>query len=305
MKQYFFAFLTFAVYSCDNKKSYKYIEVAQEESILGGTDVKEKEAKTIRAADDSSAYLEAYQKFCISTKINMDMQAALGKTYSVPKSFKLYNDKEVEISNSVFFSEKDKREKEIEERIFSIKNSIQESVDNVKKEKIESFKQTTSDDSTKIKELVKDFRQKKDEYSNDNKIWYQPKSAPIYTNANGIYCYFCTENGVPSNLRFRLQYYADDWLFFKSVRFSIDGKAYEYFPLKTETDSGNGGYIWEWFDELLSNNDKDLIYALSNAKNAKMKLDGRQYYKEKGISQGQLNSIKKTLDLYKAMGGQY
>ena len=171
--------------------------------------------------------------------------------------------------------------------------------------KTESFKQTASVDSAKIKELVKGFRQKKDEYSNDNKIWYQPKSSPIYANANGIYCYFCTENGVPSNLRFRLQYYADDWLFFKSVRFSIDGKAYEYTPMKTETDSGDGDYIWEWFDESLSDTDKDLIYALSNAKNAKMKLDGRQYYKEKGISQEQINSIKKTLDLYQAMGGQY
>lgn len=307
MRLHFFALLllTVALYSCDNKKTYKYVEVVQEESILGGTDTKEKEAKSIKAADDSSAYLEAYQNFCISTKVNKDMQASLGKTYSVPKSFKLYNDKGVEISNSVFFADKDKREKEIEERIFSMKNTIQDAVDNSKKEKAETFKQTASVDSSQMRELLKSFRQKKDEYSNDNKIWYQPKSAPIYANANGIYCYFCTENGVPSNLRFRLQYYADDWLFFKSVRFSIDGKAYEYAPMKTETDNGDGGYIWEWFDESLGDTDKDLIYALSNAKSAKMKLDGRQYYKEKGISQEQINSIKKTLDLYKAMGGQY
>ena len=272
---------------------------------MGGTDTKEKEAKPIKAADDSSAYLQAYQNFCISQKVNKDMQTSIGKTYSVPKSFKLYNDKGVEISNSVFFADKDKREKEIEENIFSMKNTIQESVDNNKKEKAESFKQTATVDSSKTKDLLKSFRQKKDEFSNDNKIWYQPKSSPIYANANGIYCYFCTENGVPSNLRFRLQYYADDWLFFKSVRFSIDGKAYEFAPMKTETDSGDGGYIWEWFDESLSDTDKDLIYALANAKSAKMKLDGRQYYKEKGITQEQINSIKKTLDLYKAMGGQY
>ncbi len=307
MKRYIFALLllAFTLYSCDNKKAYKYVEVVQEESILGGINTKEKEAKKIKAADDSSAYLQAYQDFCISLKVSKDMQTSLGKTYSIPSSFKLYNDKGVEISNSVFFVEKDKRKKEIQERIFSMKNSIQESLDNVKKDKTESFKLRTSIDSAKVKELIKGFRQKKDEYSNDNKIWYQPTSSPIYANANGIYCYFSTANGVPASLRFRLQYYADDWLFFKTVRFSIDGKAYEYTPLKTETDNGDGGYIWEWFDESLSDADKDLIYALSNAKAAKMKLDGRQYYKEKAISHEQLNSIKKTLDLYKAMGGQY
>jgi hypothetical protein len=305
MRRHFFALLllTLVLYSCD--KTYKYVEVVQEESILGGSDTKETEPTSIQAADDSSAYLEAYQNFCISIKVSKDMETSIGRTSSIPKSFKLYNDKGLEISNSVFFSDKDKRKKEIEERIFSMKNSIQESVDNNKKEKAESFKKTASVDSLKTKELLKSFRQKKDEYSNDNKIWYQPKSSPDYANANGIYCYFCTENGVPSNLRFRLQYYADDWLFIKSIHFSIDDKAYEYVPIKTETDNGDGGYIWEWFDESLSDSDKDLIYALANAKSAKMKLDGRQYYKEKAITKEQVNSIKKTLDLYKAMGGQY
>ena len=45
---------------------------------------------------------------------------------------------------------------------------------------------------------------------------------------------------MPSNLRFRIQYYADDWLFNK-VQFSIDGKAYEYIPSDTERDCGYGG----------------------------------------------------------------
>jgi hypothetical protein len=305
MRRHFFALLllTIALYSCDNNKSYKYVEVVQEESILGGTDTKEKEAKPIKAADDSSAYLEAYQYFCISTKVNKDMQTSFGKTYSVPKSFKLYNDKGVEISNSVFFADKDKREKEIEDRIFSMKNNIQESVDNAKKEKTESFKQTATVDSSKIKDLLKYFRQKKDEFSNEGKVWYKPKSSPIYTNANGIYCYFQTENGMPSNLRFRLQYYADDWLFFNKVQFSIDGKAYEYIPLNTETD--NGGGIWEWFDESVSSTDKELINALANAKSAKMKLIGRQYYDTKNISQEQINSFKRTIELYESMGGQW
>lgn len=290
--------------SCENKKSYKYVEVVNEESLFGGTDRKEKEAEVIKASNDSSAYLDAFQKFCISVKVNKDMETSMGKTYSTPKDFKLYDDKGNDIS-SISFPNKDIREKEIQERIFALKNSIQESVDKNKKEAQESFSKTASIDSVKVKQLEKSFRIKADEFSNDNKKWYKPKSAPVYTNANGIYCYFQTENGMPSNLRFRLQYYSDDWLFFSRVQFSIDGKAYEYIPMDTETDSGNGGYIWEWFDESVSESDKELIIALSNAKSAKMKLIGRQYYDTKTINQSQINGIKQTIELYRAMGGQF
>lgn len=291
--------------SCDSKKSYKYVEVVNEEGLLGGTTTKEKDPKTIKAATDSAAYLEAYQSFCISLKVNRDMKQSLGTVYSTPKDFKLYNDKGTDITNSIFFADKDKREKEIEDRIFSMGNTIQESVDRNKKEKVESFKQTASVDSSKIKDLEKYFRKRKDEFSNNNKTWYEPKNAPQYTNRNGIYCYFQTEDGMPSNLRFRLQYYADEWLFFKKVQFSIDGKAYDYIPLNTETDSGNGGYIWEWFDEAISESDKELINALANAKSAKMKLIGRQYFDVKTISQDQINSFKRTLEMYQALGGQW
>ena len=93
-------------------------------------------------------------------------------------------------------------------------------------------------------------------------------------------------------------------MFFDKIQFSIDGKAYEYIPLSTETDSGDGGYIWEWFDENVSTvNDKELLKALANAKSAKMKFIGRQYHDIKNISKEQLNGIKRTIDYYKALGG--
>jgi hypothetical protein len=288
--------------SCD--KSYKYVEKVSEESILGGTDIKEKDEETIKAKDDSTAYLEAFKKFCISVKVNKDMAQSMGKTYSTPLSFKLLNDKGIDITNTTLFANRTQREKEIEEQIFSMKNSIQDAVDNNKKEKTEEFKQTAKIDSAKIKELKQFFRVRKDEFSTTGKTWYEPKSAPSYTNRNGLYCYFQTENDMPSNFRFRMQYYSDDWLFFSKVQFSIDGKAYEYVPTDTETDSGDGGHIWEWFDESVSENDKELINALANAKSAKMKLIGRQYFDVRNISQDQIKGIKRTLELYQAMGGK-
>lgn len=292
--------MTFLI-SCD--KSYRYVEKVSEESILGGTDIKEKNEETIKAKDDSTAYLEAFKKFCISIKVNKDMAQSMGKTYSTPLSFNLFNDKGEDITNTTLFANRTQREKEIEQQIFSMKNSIQDAVENNKKEKSEEFKKTTKVDSVKIKELKQFFRVRKDEFSPTGKTWYEPKSAPSYTNRNGLYCYFQTEKNIPSNLRFRMQYYSDDWLFFSQVQFSIDGKAYEYTPINTETDNGDG-HIWEWFDESVTESDKKLINALANAKSAKMKIIGRQYFEVKNISQTQIKGIKRTLELYKAMGGK-
>ena len=88
-------------------------------------------------------------------------------------------------------------------------------------------------------------------------------------------------------------------------QFSIDDKAYEFVPMDTETDSGNGGRIWEWFDESMGKSNTELLQALANAKSAKMKLIGRQYYDTRTITQTEIKDIKRTLDLYKAMGGEY
>ena len=158
-------------------------------------------------------------------------------------------------------------------------------------------------DSAKMKELLPYFDVKKDVFDPSGKVWYEPKSAPKYTNQNGIYLYFATQGGKIRPLRFRIQYYAEDWLFFKKVQFSIDGNAYEYVPSRTETDSGDGGMIWEWFDEALNGGDKELIYALTEAKSAKMKFVGQQYYDIKTITQKQVTNMKRTLELYRAMGG--
>ena len=52
-----------------------------------------------------------------------------------------------------------------------------------------------------------------------------------------------------------------------------------------------------------SNNDIELIKALSNAKTAKIKFIGRQYHDIKTISQKQIKGIKDAVNLYLAMGG--
>lgn len=285
--------MSLTLFSC--KKNYKYVEKVEKEGIFGGTEREEKEEE-FKAENDTAAYLEAFKKFLISQKVEMEMKKSIGKSSYSPLSFSVYDDKGNDISY-INFNNKEKREKEITKSILSLGTTSSESNISQTKSKI---------DSAKIKELKSFFREKKDEFSPDGQTWVKPKSSPAYTNQNGIYCYFQTENNIPNNFRFRVQYYSDEWLFFQKIQFSIDGKAYEYIPLNTENDSGNGGYIWEWFDEgVSSSEDKKLLNALANAKSAKMKFIGRQYYDVKNISKEQINSIKRTIEYYKALGGTF
>ncbi len=192
-------------------------------------------------------------------------------------------------------------ELELKLKYASIPNGLKEYMDKRKEEEREERRKQI--DSVKIKKLRRYFRVKKDEFSNADVCWYTPIGAPEYINRNGIYCYFQTKYGVAENLRLRIQYCADNWLFFKKIQFAIDGIAYEYVPEKVEYDN-DGGEIWEWSDENVLIQ-RSIVNALANGKNAKMKFVGRQYDKIIRINKRQLIDIKRTIDLYEAMGGKY
>lgn len=152
-----------------------------------------------------------------------------------------------------------------------------------------------------IKDLSRYFTFKKDEFSQNDRVWVEPKDAPKYLNRNGIHCYFQANNDKASNLRLRIQYTADDWLFIRYYIFSIDGMVFEYRPDKIETD--HKSTIWEWADNQVTSFDQSLITALMMAKSAKIRFVGRQYHKDRNITSQQLLSIKRTVQLYRAMGG--
>ncbi len=157
----------------------------------------------------------------------------------------------------------------------------------------------TTVDSVKIKELKPFFNHKSDEFSENKTTWITPKASAPYRNQNGTYFYF-SEN----NLRFVFQYHADSWLFINKCQFLIDGKAFEYIPVNLKRDNDESG-ITEWFDDNVDVLNKDLITALANAKTAKVKLVGDNYVDVKNITKNQLQSFKKTLEYYKALGYNY
>jgi hypothetical protein len=243
---------------------------------------------------DSAAYY--YGKMRYEIGVAFEKELKLGKEYY---DFEVLNEQREDIKyklNSESIAEMDKR------AIEAAKNSGKDLKSNLNKPK---ENQKVIDETPQIKELKKKFRIKKDEFDDNNIVWYKPISSPNFVNRNGFFCYFGTENGRPIALRIVHQYYADDWLFIREYKFSIDGNAYSYSPLDIKTDNGDGGMIWEWSDEVVDSDIKEMLNALINSKSAKIRLEGRQYYDTKSITSSQIKSIKETIELYKLMGGDY
>ncbi len=287
--------------SCDSKvkkEKYYYVETVEDYSGFL-SDFFQKDTVLIEAVSDSAAYIEGFEIFEKAKKISKDMLVYFPDKKERPESFSVLNKNGIDVVAESYLYDVDSIKSEIIKKYESMPNALKKHFDEKEKENIERKKSNI--DSVKVKKLKKYFVINKDEFSLDHVSWYIPKSAPKYVDRNGIYCYFHSKSGVAENLRLRVQYTADDWLFFNKIMFSIDGKAYEYKPKNIERDHGKGG-VWEWTDEHVFLQ-RDIIRALANAKQAKMKFVGDQYHDVKIISKKQLKDIKRTLELFEAMGG--
>jgi hypothetical protein len=282
--------------SCDSltKKNYTLLLHSKQKGILGiGMEYKT-DSTVSEYESDSAAYY--YGKMRYEIGVAFEKELKLGKEYY---DFEVLNEQREDIKyklSAESIAEMDKR------AIEAAKNSGKDLKSNLNKPK---ENQKVIDETPQIKELKKKFRIKKDEFDDSNIVWYKPISSPNFVNRNGFFCYFGTENGRPIALRIVHQYYADDWLFIRKYKFSIDGNAYSYSPIDVKTDNGDGGMIWEWSDEVVDSDIKEMLNALINSKSAKIRLEGRQYYDTKSITSSQIKSIKETIELYKLMGGDY
>lgn len=275
---------TFMV-SCGSKmKNYTYTSRGIDR--LGKEETK---TEVITALSDSLAFIEAYERHFITEQVFYDMQVLLKDTASYRDLGFTLTDETGKDILSVPFAGRD-----------SIVSSLYNEIVAPVKAKYESMLADVADARIKAEKLKPYFSFRKDEFG--GQVWVEPKDAPQYVDVNGIYCYFMLVDGKPSNLRFKIQYRADDWLFIQSYKFLIDGNTYDYVPGKVERD--NDSYIWEWSDTQVSVLSESLLKSLSVAKTAKIRFVGRQYHKDKDITAKQIASIKRTLDYYYTLGGK-
>lgn len=184
-------------------------------------------------------------------------------------------------------------------------NDLAKDFDSLSQDSLESPTKIIAKSKINIDSVVKvfrpDFTFKKDEFNNT--MWVEPKNRPKYVDVNSVFAYFELNNDVPKNFRFCVQYTADEWLFIQQIIFNVDGHNFTYTPHKMERD--NKDYIWEWCDDAMSLTDEEMIKGLGYGKSVKMKLEGRQYYKVRSLTQSEIHYLKKTYDFYKALGGTF
>lgn len=299
MKKTLITFISL-LFLCACNSRYEYVEIAEKTDLFGGKERVEKKKEVINSKNDTLAYMEAYKIYCRSCKVYDDMSAEIDFPIDRPVEFHLYNNKGVDISSFISFVTKDEFQVSCREQIYSLPNSIKKAKENNEVKKKEEFIANANIDSVKIRELIPLFHIETDEFDPKKPTWYQPK----FKKYNNVYCYFQTVNDIPRNLRITMTYYAEDWLFIRKVQFLIDGTAYEMIPREVKRDNESGD-IWEWIDDPVSNRNIAIVKALYNCSEARVKYKGEDYDDIYTIHQEEIDAVKRTIDLYTAMGGKF
>lgn len=137
-----------------------------------------------------------------------------------------------------------------------------------------------------------------------NYVWYHDPTSPRYLNARGFFVYFgSTPKGRGDNLRWKVQYYADDWLFVEGFTVWVDGHTFEYPNLRFERDNGSGS-IWEWHEQAVRPQDLVMLLAVAQSKEAIVRFEGRQYRKDVTITAAQKKALDNVLLAYEAANGR-
>ncbi len=134
--------------------------------------------------------------------------------------------------------------------------------------------------------------------------WYYDKGTPKYNNYNSFHLYLGKEKTEKPWLRVKIQYTSDDWLFIKSYVIKTDSNSYTISTSYGEVEKDNGsGDIWEWYDVPMDNRLFKIVKDVINSKTVKLRHNGKQYYKDRTISEKEKQGLQNILDAYEALGG--
>ncbi len=136
---------------------------------------------------------------------------------------------------------------------------------------------------------------------------YTPKGISMANDANEVFfCFDSDGSRATSRLRLRVQYFADDPLYYSDIQFTIDGFNYSFHPSKPSRGKMGARMYWEQSEDVLNSQHKDLVYALSHCHWARMSLKGADGMNHvKMLTAAQLEAFTNTLELYRAMGGNF
>ena len=264
----------FVLVSCEQNKEYECHLIYENEL--------KNETRSVSALNDSLAYIDGAWWFMTGLEEYSKHQ----DIFSQPISF--------------YVTRKGKQDT-IRTYATSYDNKIKEIVEEIEKQRLLEQKRWAENQET-IKNLRKYFDYEIDEFT--KKTFVEPKARPKYINVNGCYCYFQLENDVKAyNLRMKLQYEGNNWIFFSHVQWNVDGWTYEYTPSEIKRD--HDSRVWEWFDDSSKNDALALlIVKIANCKSASYRLMGNTRTQTFKLTSAQIEAIKRTYDLYLAYNGE-
>ena len=134
--------------------------------------------------------------------------------------------------------------------------------------------------------------------------WYMPSVFPKYADTRSYVLPYVGQQGTNTWLRLRLNYTADDWIFFKQVIFSIDGinyyKSYDYNGVERDNDTE----VWEYVDFMPTTEDIDMLKKIAISKETIVRFQGDQYYYDLTVKNSDKEAIGDVLTVYDALRNQ-
>jgi hypothetical protein len=182
--------------------------------------------------------------------------------------------------------------------LVSVENEFKEqklAEEKAKLEKVKAEKERLANATKKLRTNYDDIK---------GYTWYYDKGTPQYANYNSFHLYMGKEKSGKPWLRFRIQYAADDWLFIESYLIKTNNESYTISTSygEVETDNGSGG-IWEWYDVVMDNRLYNIVKDVINSKTVKLRCNGKQYYKDRTLTETEKQGLQNILDAYEALGG--
>lgn len=280
MKNVFHFTLLVCFFVCACNKEYKYVPYDKNAELLIPI--------TFDAASDSAAYNHALMLYTFS----IGDAFCSSNNVDYPHGFFL-----MDSENKVVPIDSKKKEKWTNERLIMAFGDEAPKVD-----------------YEKNMQLVQYFDLVTDKFDKDGITWYFPKSKlscqrSLNNYPLSVYLYFGETNKKLTPLRIFFSYKAysvSSWLFIQKMIFKVNGTIIEYTPDKVKTDKSTYSTIMtEEIDELVTNPTRKLINELLTANTVEVKLIGRNDYVVKTLCEKDIINIRRTVELYKAMGGFY
>jgi len=141
--------------------------------------------------------------------------------------------------------------------------------------------------------------------------WYTDASVPTsHSDDQRLYLYIGKDDdGSAPFLRFVIRYAGSDWLFIEQYIIKTEARTFtltpdDYGAAAVERDNGYGG-VWEWWDVRATDEQRVLVDAVIASKHATLRYEGKQYYRDRTITDTERASLRRTLDAFTVLSGQH